>query len=151
MQQTEKIFDIIINDDIFYKNITKQIRILFEEAKKDLYVTETNIREKSLCTSSLRLKWTMIMLKEQANLNKIKEQKKLYINKKKEQLINMPEYVHKSAIQIDRELGESDRVKKINNLINENQTLIAFLQQITNIFQDFGFTVKNSIDSLKLS
>lgn len=118
------------------------------ELNEDMKVTKMNIREKSLMVSSLRVKWLNYYFKEKENLQRIKKAKDKIIKSKigNNSLSN-------SVLKMKSEdvlSGNDEQVKKLNEMAERVKTNIEFLERAMNILNDFGFSIKNSIDILKL-
>lgn len=118
------------------------------ELNEDMKVTKMNIREKSLMVSSLRVKWLNYYFKEKENLQRIKKAKDKIIKSKigNNSLSN-------SVLKMKSEdvlSGNDEQVKKLNEMSERVKTNIEFLERAMNILNDFGFSIKNSIDILKL-
>lgn len=118
------------------------------ELNDDMKVTKMNIREKSLMVSSLRVKWLNYYFKEKENLQRIKKAKDKIIKSKigNNSLSN-------SVLKMKSEdvlSGNDEQVKKLNEMSERVKTNIEFLERAMNILNDFGFSIKNSIDILKL-
>lgn len=146
----EKFFEFVDNDNAFAE-LNPDIKRIYSEAKKDLFLNETNIQQKALTQASLRVKWVMLLFSQKNKINKLKEQKNSVISSLKDKLATSPEYAHKAAIQIERMVQDSPKIKKVNELIFEEEQILSFIQQIVNIFNDFGFAIKNSIDTIKIN
>ncbi len=118
------------------------------ELNDDMKVTKMNIREKSLMVSSLRVKWLNYYFKEKENLQRIKKAKDKIIKSK---LGNNS--LSNSVLKMKSEdvlSGNDEQVKKLNEMSERVKTNIEFLERAMNILNDFGFSIKNSIDILKL-
>ncbi len=118
------------------------------ELNDDMKVTKMNIREKSLMVSSLRVKWLNYYFKEKENLQRIKKAKDKII-KSKIGNSNLSNSVLKMKSE-DVLSGNDEQVKKLNEMSERVKTNIEFLERAMNILNDFGFSIKNSIDILKL-
>jgi hypothetical protein len=151
MEEFENIFAIIEDDEKFFSHISQKAKNLYEEAKKDLNLTRFNIQEKSLLISSYRMKWVMIYFREKTKLKEFREGRKKLLKQK----IDKQTKGDRSGIprvQIERTIVESDNdLKRLDQAIKESEELVDFLQSLIGVFNDFGFTVKNSLDSIKLS
>ncbi len=118
------------------------------ELNDDMKVTKMNIREKSLMVSSLRVKWLNYYFKEKENLQRIKKAKDKII-KSKIGNNNLSNSVLKMKSE-DVLSGNDEQVKKLNEMSERVKTNIEFLERAMNILNDFGFSIKNAIDILKL-
>lgn len=138
----------IAEKNIELKN--KTISAYYDELKEDTTLSILNLREKSMLVSSIRTKWIMYLFKERENLNRVKARKKeLLTLKLKESNSSTSSSMLKLKNQ-DALIENNKDIQKLNSLINYCQEVINFLEYVINVLNDFGFTIKNSIDLLKL-
>ena len=117
------------------------------ELREDLNLTQTNLKEKSLCVSAIRTKWLNYYFLEKSNLKRIKAKKDEVIRAK------LGSGVQKSALPFkstDKLSQEDETVKKLDYLAERVKTNIDFLERAMNILNDFPFAIKNSVEILKL-
>lgn len=131
--------------------MNKSINEYYQELNNDLTINLLNLRERSLSISAIRAKWIMYLFKEKENLKRYKK-KKSEITAKLIEVMNKDP--NKRSI-INRKMEDEINSKnpsmiKLNNTIEELQEIIQFLELSTNVLNDYGFTVKNTIDTLKL-
>lgn len=116
------------------------------ELKDDLNLTLSNLREKSLTTSSMKAKWVGYMAKEKEALQKLTsiraEYQKTLLSKNKgasafDKL--------KTANQDDETLRKIDKTRK-----NIELSLEVIAQAITAL-SEFGYNIKNAIEVIKLN
>jgi len=134
------------------KNINlsnNMINTYYDELKEDLTITIANIRERAFLVSSTRSKWLMYLFKEKENLNKVKTKKKEIVASK---LATSSSTTNNSLLRLKDEdkLENSDVIKKLNTLARQCQEVVDFLEYVLSIMNDYGFTIKNTIDLLKL-
>ena len=56
-----------------------------------------------------------------------------------------------SRIRLEEKISkESDKIKKINEMISKQNEVIQFMEYALNVVSDFNFTVKHSLDAIKL-
>ena len=109
-----------------------------EELKEDMKISKANIMEKSMLVGSLRTKWLNYYFKEKDNLRRIKAAKEKIIRSKVDA---------KVSDSLLRMKSEDQKLNRMSETVREN---IEFLEKAMNILNDFGFTVKNAIDVIKL-
>jgi hypothetical protein len=149
---SEEIFSIIDDNEEFFKNIPSSVERMFKEARKDLSLTRFNLQEKSMLISSLRMKWVMIFLKEKKKLDDLKDYRKNYVKIKVDELSKAEPSTPR--IQLEHRItGVESRaeLQKLDRIIDETKEMVEFLQNTVQIFNDFGFAVKNAVDTIKLA
>ena len=120
-----------------------------KELQEDVKLSEYNLREKSLMCSSIWAKWTSYLFLEKENLQRIAETKQKIIKKKMAQN-KMQDTVLR--MKSEDKLSENDEnVKRLNVLSKQTQDNIDFIERSLNILANFGFSIKNSVEVLKLS
>lgn len=118
-----------------------------EELKDDMKISKANILEKSMMVGSLRTKWLNYYFKEKDNLRRIKAAKEKIIRSKVDSKISDSLLRMKNEDKIAR---DDPNVAKLNRMYDTVRDNIEFLEKAMNILNDFGFTVKNAIDVIKL-
>ena len=120
-----------------------------KELQEDVKLSEYNLREKSLMCSSIWAKWTSYLFLEKENLQRIAETKQKIIKKKMAQN-KMQDTVLR--MKSEDKLSENDEnVKRLNVLSKQTQDNIDFIERSLNILANFGFSIKNSVEVLKLN
>ena len=117
------------------------------ELRDDLTLTQMNLKEKSLTVSAIRTKWLNYYFLEKNNLKRIKSKKDEIIKSK------LGSGIHKSILPMkntDKISQEDETVRKLDVMADIVKNNIDFLERAMNILNDFPFTIKNSIDLLKL-
>lgn len=115
------------------------------ELKEDLKLTLSNLREKSLTTSSMKAKWIGYMAKEKEALAKLislraEYQKSLLAQNKGNAFDKL-----KSANTEDETLKKIDATRKSIELSLE------VINQAISSLSEFGYNIKNAIDVIKLN
>ena len=127
----------------------KELSKYIEELENDVKLTEFNLREKSLLASSLWSKWLSYLFLEKSNLDKIQLAKTKCINQ------NMSEdQVQDSVLGKKNEenlLANNDTLKQLNSYAKMTQSNIDFIERALQIWSNFGFQIKNTIEVLKLN
>lgn len=138
------------------QNSKKQIEIktneilanYIKEFAEDVKLNEFNLREKSLTCSSIWAKWISYLFLERENLHRIVEAKQKIL-KNKLASSKMQDSVLK--MKSEEKLAENDEnIKKLNVLFTNTQDCIDYIERSLNILSNFGFSIKNSIEALKL-
>ena len=119
-----------------------------KEFADDVKLSEFNLREKSLTCSSIWAKWISYLFLERENLHRIVEAKQKIL-KNKLASSKMQDSVLK--MKSEEKIAENDEnIKKLNVLFTNTQDCIDYIERSLNILSNFGFSIKNSIEALKL-
>lgn len=100
-------------------------------------------------SSSIWAKWLSYLYKEKENLQRISDLKQKFVKNK---MSKNPQSDSVLRLKSEDKLNESDdTIKKLNDLSKKTQTNIDYIERALNILQNFGFSIKNSIDIFKLN
>ena len=141
--------DFKLKADVSLQN--NSINEYYDEMSNDLIVNIFNIKERSLALSAIRSKWLMYLFKEKENLKRLKTAKTNNMKKLLEQANN--DLTRKSIVnrKLEDEINaENTNMLKLNSTIEITSEVVQFLEISTNIFNDFGFTIKNALECFKL-
>jgi hypothetical protein len=136
------------NEEIYLKN--SLLNKYYKELDKDLTLNIKNIQEKNLRCSATRAKWLMYLTKEKENRKRIKKAK----DDLKSKLLDKRE--HEENVSILKQKNEDNLLKdnvqltKLNEVIEQLDEVIIFLEYSWNILNDLGYNIKNIIDLIKL-
>jgi len=116
------------------------------ELKEDLNLTLSNLREKSLTTSSMKAKWVGYMAKEKDALQRLvalrNEYQRSLLAKNKG---NAFDKLKSTTGQDDETLKKIDQTRK-----NIELSLEVIAQAISSL-SEFGYNIKNAIEVIKLN
>lgn len=128
------------------------IEKLYTELNEDMTVNIMNVRDKSMSVSAIRTKWVMKYFKENEMLKKLNKAKLQYIDKSiKELQVSDTSYRSMSRSRLEAHIFSTDeKVKKIDKHIDSQKEVLQFMEYVLNIVADFNFTVKHTLDALKL-
>ena len=119
-----------------------------EEFNKDVKLTISNLREKSLLCSSIWGKWISYLFLEKENLQRILDAKQKVL-KNKASSIKMQDSLLK--MKSEEKMSENDEnIKKLNILQKNTQDCIDYIEHSLNVLSSFGFNIKNALEALKL-
>lgn len=119
------------------------------EFREDVKLTNANLREKALMCSSIWAKWLSYLYKEKENLSRIAETRQKILKKKMAD-VKFGDSVLR--MKSEDKISEGDEtIQKLKVLEKRTQTNIDWLERALNILQNFGFSIKNSIDAFKLN
>jgi len=123
----------------------------YEELSSDLTVTIYNIREKALSVSAIRSKWLMYLFKEREQLKRMKDVKSIAMKKYLDVANRDP--ARRSSInkKLEDEINETnEKMVALNRKIEQTKEVVQFIEYGTNILNDFGWVIKNTIEAVKL-
>ena len=119
-----------------------------KELQEDVKLNEYSLREKSLMCSSLWAKWISYLYLEKDNLQRIAEMKQKILKK---QMATSKVQDSVLRMKSEEKISEKDEnMKKLNILSKQTQDNIDFIEHALNIFQQFGYNIKNVYEVLKL-
>lgn len=127
------------------KDLQKYINELNDDIKLDMY----NLKEKALMSSSIWSKWISYLYKEKENLSRISELKKKILDKKISEIKTNDSILR---LKSEEKISENDEnIKKLNLLFKNTQNNIDYIERALSILSNFGFSIKNVIEILKLN
>ena len=118
-----------------------------KEFMDDIKLTESNLREKSMMSTTIRAKWLQYLFKEYENLKKAKDYKAKILESKVKTSDRQSVLRLKSEDKIS---SNDERVVKLDELITITKSNIDYLEHVQNILHDFPWDIKNKIELLKL-
>ncbi len=128
------------------KLLDARMQTLNEEAQEDFQLDDYSLKEKTLASPNIKIKWTRILAEEQKLLklieSKLEEYKRALVSEKYD--INVAQFKKELAIEGD------EGVVKYKRAIEDQKDVIRFVEGIVRIAQGFGFDIKNCVDILKL-
>ena len=124
------------------------LQLYAKELVEDVKISNVNLREKSLTTSSIRAKWLNYLFTEQHNLKRAKEYKETILKSKTSNPKNTTSILPMKNEDIIA--NGDERISKLNKLIETTKENINYLENVLNILNDLGFTIKNAIEAQKL-
>ena len=116
------------------------------ELKEDLKLTLSNLREKSLTTSSMKAKWIGYMAKEKEALARLSS---VRLDYQKTLMSKM-----KGANAFDKlknSNAEDETLKKIDATRKQIDLSLEVIAQAITSLSEFGYNIKNSIEVIKLN
>ena len=130
----------------------EMIAKLGKELMEDMQVNLMNVRDKSMTVSSIRAKWVMKYFKEKEIVRKLKDAKSTLLQKGVEGLQTTDtQFRNMSKIRLEEKISkESDKIKKINEMLSKQNEVVQFMEYALNVVSDFNFTVKHALDAIKL-
>lgn len=128
--------------------LNKELTKYTQELEIDIKLDESNLREKSLLNSSLWAKWLNYLFVEKDNLERLNRAKQKILKSKLADNKNIDSVLR---LKSEDKIKENDEnIQKINELIRQTTDSIDFIERALTIISNFGFSIKNSIEILKL-
>lgn len=118
-----------------------------KELLDDVQLTEFNLKEKSLLCSSIWAKWISYLFLEKENLQRILDAKTKIIKAKTNS--NVKDSILR--LKSEEKISENDeKIKRLNEMYKQTQDCIDYIERSLNILSNFGFSIKNTTEVLKL-
>lgn len=127
----------------------KELKKYTEELRNDVELNVHNLREKSLMSSAIWAKWLQYLFHEKENLDRIIETKQKILKKKMVES-NMSDSVLRVKNE-DKITANDQNIQKLNTLQKITKDNIDFIERALNILANFGFSIKNTTEILKLT
>ena len=114
------------------------------ELKEDLNLTLSNLREKSLTTSSMKAKWIGYMAKEKEALQKLSSIRSEYQK-------TLAASKGNAFDKLKTVAQEDDTLKKIDATRRNIDLSLEVIAHAISALSEFGYNIKNAIDVIKLN
>lgn len=116
------------------------------ELKEDLKLTLSNLREKSLTTSSMKAKWIGYMAKEKEALVRLSSVRQEY------QKTLMSKMKGANAFdKLKNSNSDDETLKKIDSTRKQIDLSLEVIAQAITSLSEFGYNIKNAIEVIKLN
>lgn len=128
--------------------LNTQLQKYINEFNDDVKLNSLNLREKSLTSSAIWAKWLSYLFLEKENLERIIDSKQKILKKK------MSSSSNDSILRLKAEdkISENDpTIQKLNNLQKITKDNIDYIERGLSILSNFGFNIKNAIETFKLT
>ena len=146
MIETQLNDDNSVNQVEFVEN--KELNRYTAELEKDVSLTVTNLREKSLLVSTIRSKWLSYYMKEKENMQRIQNTKTKIL---KSRMSDPSANTSVLRVKSEEALTQNDeRLQKLSKLMQMTKENIDFIERAMNILSDFVWQIKNAIEIMKL-
>jgi hypothetical protein len=126
--------------------LDERMKKLNSEAQEDFQLDDYTLKEKSLASPNIKIKWTRILMEEQRLLKVMEEKRDEYKRSILDTKFDVNVAQFKKEIAIDGDEG----MVKFKAAIENQKDVIRFVEGILKIAQGFGFDLKNAIDIVKL-
>lgn len=126
--------------------LDKRMKELNAEAEEDFLLDDYSLKEKSLASPNIKIKWTRILAEEQKLLKVIEDKQEDY----KRQLVSTKFDIEVPQFKKDIAIDGDEGMVKFKRAIDNQKDVIRFVEGIVRIAQGYGFDIKNCVDILKL-
>lgn len=118
-----------------------------EELKDDLHLTLSNLREKSLTTSSMKAKWVGYLAKEKEALQKL-----ISVRADYQKTLMAKNGAGKNAFDKLKNANQDDEIlRKIDKTRKDIELSLEVIAQAITALTEFGYNIKNAIEVIKLN
>ena len=117
------------------------------ELKEDLNLTLSNLREKSLTTSSMKAKWVGYMAKEKEAMQRLMSIRADY----QKSLLAKNKGSGNAFDKLKNSTQEDETIRKIDATRKNIELSIEVIAQAITSLTEFGYNIKNSIEIIKLN
>jgi hypothetical protein len=114
------------------------------EINKELEINEMNLKESSMRAPARKHFWASRLINHKIELNTLVKSKNILVKS----LIAKAEAaspVTLSKINLEKTVEATDEVKKLNEEIKENESIIEYLEKVEKIYSSLTYDIKNMI------
>lgn len=114
------------------------------EINKELEINEMNLKESSMRAPARKHYWASRLINHKIELNILVKSKNVLVKS----LISKAEAaspVTLSKINLEKTVEATDEVKKINEEIKENESIVEYLEKVEKIYSSLTYDIKNMI------
>jgi len=126
-------------------NLSKKLLEYSTSVRDSLIMNDMNIHEKSLITPAIHHGYINCLFAERKKLT--------LLEKHREEKIN--EYIEKygsnsKKYEIKIQAEQSDTILKLDQAIESQKEIIKYLEEVCKIMSNFNFSIKNSVEIMKM-
>ena len=114
------------------------------EINKELEINEMNLKESSMRAPARKHYWASRLINHKIELNILVKSKNVLVKS----LISKAEAaspITLSKINLEKTVEATDEVKKINEEIKENESIVEYLEKVEKIYSSLTYDIKNMI------
>jgi hypothetical protein len=114
------------------------------EITKELDINEMNLKESSMRAPARKHFWVSRLINHKIDLNTYKKSKDNLVKS----LIVKAEAaspVQLSKASLEKAVESTDEIKKINNQIKEEESIIEYLEKVEKIYSSLTYDIKNMV------
>ena len=114
------------------------------DINKELDINEMNLKESSMRAPARKHFWVSRLINHKIELNNLKKSKDFLIKTLIEKTTpTSPVILSKPALE--KSIENTDEVKKINDQIKENESIIEYLEKVEKIYSSITYDIKNMV------
>jgi len=114
------------------------------EINKELEINEMNLKESSMRAPARKHYWASRLINHKIELNTLVKSKNVLVKS----LISKSEAaspITLSKINLEKTVEATDEVRKINEEIKENESIVEYLEKVEKIYSSLTYDIKNMI------
>lgn len=114
------------------------------EITKELEINEMNLKESSMRAPARKHFWASRLINHKIELNTLIKSKNVLVKS----LISKAEAaspITLSKINLEKTVEATDEVKKINEEIKENESIVEYLEKVEKVYSSLTYDIKNMI------
>lgn len=114
------------------------------EINKELEINEMNLKEASMRAPARKHFWVSRLINHKIELNNLKKSKDSIVKALFDKsTVSSPVVLSKSTLE--KSIENTEEVKKINDQIKENETIIEYLEKVEKIYSSITYDIKNMV------
>lgn len=114
------------------------------EIAKELDINEMNLKESSMRAPARKHFWVSRLINHKIELNTLKKTKDSIVKTLVEKS-SASSPVALSKASIEKTIENTDEIKKINDDIKENESIIEYLEKVEKIYSSITYDIKNMV------
>jgi hypothetical protein len=119
------------------------------EVAEDTKIDDFNLKEKQMELPTIKHKWVARLIVQKNEVSRLRSARAIALEKIKTK-VRETSVVTLSERAVSMQAEKSDIINKIDDLINQNNNLVLYLEKVEKILSQTTFDVKNVIDIRKL-
>jgi competence CoiA-like predicted nuclease len=138
-----------VTDQLFEEaeaGLPDRLKKYSDAVKESLRLNDMNIADKAMVAPSMHHGFVNCLFTEQKRMNDLKK----LVEKKKEELEARYGDDKIARYKTHQMLQQDKKLVKMEEAIEEQKVVIAYLNTVLGIMSKFGFDVKNSVDLMKI-
>ncbi len=128
------------------KLLDERMKKFNSEAEEDFHLDDYGLKETTLKSPNIKIKWIRILAEEQKLLKIIEQKTSDY----KRNLMDTKYDINVANFKKELELERDEGIIKFKTAIDDQKDVIRFVEGIVRIAQGFGYDIKNCIDIIRL-
>lgn len=114
------------------------------EIAKELDINEMNLKESSMRAPARKHFWVSRLINHKIELNNLKKSKESIIKSLVDKASASSPVVLSKA-NIEKSIENTEEIKKINDDIKENESIVEYLEKVEKIYSSITYDIKNMV------